>query len=62
MLPNQWHTVIAIAPNSLLFEVKEGPFYSDFAKETAPWAPKEDSEEALTYFNWLKSHALKLSK
>lgn len=62
VLPNQWHTVIAMAPNSLLFEVKEGPFHPDLAKEMAPWAPKEDSEEALPYLNGLISQAIKQLK
>ena len=38
-----WHTVIARQENSILLEVKEGPFVSDEAKEFALWAPRDDS-------------------
>jgi cupin fold WbuC family metalloprotein len=55
ILPNEWHTLIAMSPNAVLFEVKEGPFVSEVAKEVAPWAPKEDSAEATQYFQSLKA-------
>jgi cupin fold WbuC family metalloprotein len=55
ILPNEWHTLIAMSPNAVLFEVKEGPFVSEAAKEVAPWAPKEDSAEATQYFQSLKA-------
>jgi len=34
-----WHTVIALEAESVLLEVKEGPFDVHVAKELAPWAP-----------------------
>jgi len=55
ILPNEWHTLIAMSPNAVLFEVKEGPLVSEAAKEVAPWAPKEDSAEATQYFQSLKA-------
>lgn len=48
--PEVWHTVIAREENSILLEVKEGPFDSFKAKELAPWAPHENSIEAKKYF------------
>ena len=36
---DSWHTVIALEHESVLLEVKEGPFDSHSAKEIAPWAP-----------------------
>lgn len=47
--PCIWHTVIALIPDSVLFEVKSGPFDPLKAKEFASWAPAEDSPEALFY-------------
>ena len=41
--PHVWHTVLAKHENSILLEVKEGPFVSDKAKELAPWAPQDGS-------------------
>lgn len=43
--PNVWHTVLAKQENSILLEVKEGPFVSDDAKEIALWAPQDHSPE-----------------
>ena len=43
--PDVWHTVLAKQENSILLEVKEGPFVSDEAKELALWAPQDGSEE-----------------
>ena len=44
-----WHTVLAIYPGSVLFEVKTGPFVVSCSKELAPWAPLEESEEGVLY-------------
>jgi cupin fold WbuC family metalloprotein len=43
--PNIWHTVLARQENSILLEVKEGPFISGEAKEIALWAPQDGSAE-----------------
>jgi len=52
--PMDWHTVIALVPNSVLFELKPGPFNQDVAKELASWAPDEkDSEEVQHYLEKL---------
>lgn len=50
-----WHTVVALAPGSVLFEVKAGPFNPAQAKEYAPWAPEEGSAAAPSYFLQLKA-------
>ncbi len=53
-LPSEtWHTVLAMVENSVLFEVKEGPFDPDQAKEFAPWAPSENNSEADAYYSKL---------
>ena len=44
--PYVWHTVLAKQENSILLEVKAGPFVSNEAKELALWAPKDGSAEA----------------
>jgi len=50
-----WHTVIALEPDSVLLELKAGPFNPDAAKEFAPWAPEEGSAEAEEYLCCLRS-------
>lgn len=53
-----WHTVVSLVDDSILFEVKSGPFDPSLAKEFAPWAPKEDEEGASQYLNSLKQKCL----
>lgn len=50
-----WHTVIALEQDSVLFEVKCGPFNPLKAKEFASWAPAEGSNEALFYLANLRN-------
>jgi cupin fold WbuC family metalloprotein len=52
--PSVWHTVIALTPDSVLFEVKLGPFDPINAKELASWAPAEGSRESLLYLGNLR--------
>ena len=54
-----WHTVVSLADNSILFEVKKGPFEPTLAKEFAPWAPKEGDKNANSYLMQLKKECLK---
>jgi cupin fold WbuC family metalloprotein len=51
---NVWHTVISLVDESILFEVKEGPFNSSISKEFAPWAPEEGGPDAAEYLNLLQ--------
>ena len=57
LLPGEWHTVIALVPDSVLFEVKTGPFDPNAAKEFAPWAPVEGTQEALAFMELLAERA-----
>lgn len=52
--PGVWHTVLALAPGSVLLEVKAGPFLPTAAKEAAPWAPTEDSADVPAYLRLLE--------
>ena len=51
--PDTWHTVVALEPNSILLEIKAGPFDPTQPKEFAPWAPEEGSEMAERYLEEL---------
>lgn len=48
-----WHTLIALEPDSILLEVKEGPFDPDQPKDLAAWAPAENSPDAIKYLEEL---------
>jgi cupin fold WbuC family metalloprotein len=41
-----YHCFTALEPDTVLFEVKPGPYDPATDKEFAPWAPEEDAEEA----------------
>jgi cupin fold WbuC family metalloprotein len=44
-----WHTFFALAPDTVLFEAKTGPYDALTDKEFASWAPAEGSPEAQAY-------------
>ncbi len=52
--PDIWHTVVALVENSILLEVKSGPFIATIAKEIAPWAPEEGTSDGANYLSQLK--------
>jgi cupin fold WbuC family metalloprotein len=44
--PGVWHTIFALVPETVIFEVKPGPYRPAGDKDFAPWAPQEYSSEA----------------
>ena len=40
-----WHTLLALAPDTAMFEVKPGPYTPVSDKDFAPWAPIEGAPE-----------------
>jgi cupin fold WbuC family metalloprotein len=44
-----YHCFMALEPDTVLFEVKPGPYDADGDKQFAPWAPEEYSAEAAAY-------------
>jgi cupin fold WbuC family metalloprotein len=55
-----WHTVVSLLDESILFEVKSGPFDSASSKEFAPWAPEEESNDSIEYLFSLRQKSLEL--
>jgi cupin fold WbuC family metalloprotein len=47
--PGVWHTIFALAPDTVVFEVKPGPYSPANDKDFAPWAPPEYSSGAAPY-------------
>jgi cupin fold WbuC family metalloprotein len=47
--PKSWHTIICLEDNSVIYEVKDGPYIATIDKNFASWAPEEGSEEADEY-------------
>jgi cupin fold WbuC family metalloprotein len=51
--PGAWHTLAALTPHAVCYEVKPGPYSPDTAKDFAPWAPREDDPAAPAYLDTL---------
>lgn len=53
-----WHTVAAVTPTAVCFEVKPGPWEPHTDKQFAPWAPPEGDPRALPLLErWLEEVA-----
>jgi len=59
--PNVYHTFVALKPDTLIFEVKDGPYTTDTDKDVPDWAPREGSEEAEPYLLELIKHLAELT-
>jgi cupin fold WbuC family metalloprotein len=44
--PGVWHSFIVLEQDTVIFEVKKGPYNAVTDKEFAPWSPGEYTEEA----------------
>jgi cupin fold WbuC family metalloprotein len=47
--PRTYHTLAALEPGTVLYELKDGPYDAATDKVFAPWAPAEGAPEADTY-------------
>jgi len=47
--PGEFHTFAALAADTVIFEVKPGPYEALSDKDFASWAPKEGTPEASEY-------------
>jgi cupin fold WbuC family metalloprotein len=47
--PGTWHTLAAVSPHAIIFEVKPGPYDATTDKDFAPWAPQEGDLRAAAY-------------
>ncbi|AJE04521.1 WbuC family cupin fold metalloprotein [Geobacter pickeringii] len=49
----EFHTVVSLAPGTVFFEAKAGPYLPLTADEKAPWAPAEGEPAASSYLDSL---------
>lgn len=54
--PGIFHTFLALEEDTVLFEVKPGPYEKSSDKDFAPWAPWEGSDETKAYLDQLYSN------
>lgn len=48
-----WHSLFALEPGTVIYEVKDGPYSPLDDKNFAPWAPREGEPESATYLKTL---------
>jgi cupin fold WbuC family metalloprotein len=48
-----WHTLVALEADTLLFELKPGPYLPLADKDFAPWAPAEGSAGCGAFTVWM---------
>ncbi|MFT3928091.1 MAG: WbuC family cupin fold metalloprotein [Myxococcales bacterium] len=53
LAPGLFHSFIVREPDTLLYEVKAGPYVEASAKDFATWAPEEGSSEVQAYLQRL---------
>jgi cupin fold WbuC family metalloprotein len=51
--PGTWHTVISLEAGSVVYEIKDGPYFPENDKNFAGWAPKEGTGECNAYLKKL---------
>ena len=51
----QWHNLVCLSPDTVLFEVKEGPYRPACDKDFAAWAPVEGEPECTRLVQWLET-------
>ncbi|WP_187170502.1 WbuC family cupin fold metalloprotein [Salidesulfovibrio onnuriiensis] len=49
--PGVWHALLVLEPDSIIFEVKNGPYTRASDKDFAPWSPEEGTPEAHAYLD-----------
>lgn len=48
-----WHTLVALAPQTVLIEIKRGPYQATSPAEFAHWAPPEGDAAVARFTQWL---------
>ncbi len=56
--PATWHSLVALAPGTVLFEVKRGPYRPTGEHDFASWAPKEGEANAGAFVKWMENAAV----
>lgn len=51
--PAAWHSLVALAPGTVLFEVKPGPYRPTGENDFAAWSPKEGVPGADAFVAWM---------
>ena len=52
---NHFHTLISLAPGSIFFEAKAGPYEALTDKDFGPWSPPEGDSRVVDYLSSLRA-------
>jgi len=55
LLPGQFHALVVLEADTLLFECKAGPYRPLQEEEWAPWAPREGEPGVAAYLQWMRA-------
>jgi len=53
--PGAWHAIASLAPGTVFFEVKQGPYAAPKGADIASWAPAEGDPEVPRFLSWYRS-------
>jgi hypothetical protein len=51
-----WHTLVSLADDTVILEIKRGPYCAETDKTFAAWSPEEGTAEASSYLKQLEAH------
>lgn len=56
--PGVWHSLVSLAPDTVLFEVKPGPYRPTGENDFAAWAPLEGATASAAFVEWVARAAV----
>ncbi len=62
LVPGVYHSFVALRADTVVYEVKTGPYAPSNDKSFPDWAPAEGTDEAVQYLAALKRHAAEASQ
>ena len=48
--PCTWHCIVVLEPNTVIYEIKQGPYAPLIPENLAPWAPDADDKKGVEAF------------
>jgi cupin fold WbuC family metalloprotein len=54
--PGVWHTLTPLADDTVVLEIKRGPYCAETDKTFAVWSPEEGAVEAADYLKQLEAY------
>lgn len=51
---NTWHGIVTLAPATVVFECKTGPYVPTLEKDFVPWAPSEGHARCAEFEEWFR--------